>query len=76
MDEKEFLKETIVTLRTLAALLITGIFGVCSFLVSHFSEINLNVAFIISGAGLSVLGGLLIFVSLHLRKMLNQLRRE
>ena len=76
MDEKEFLKETIITLRTLAALLITGIFGVSSYVVSRFTDISLTNTLIMSGAVFLFLGILLFFTIWHLAKMVNRLRSK
>ncbi len=77
MDEQEFLKESIVALRTLAVLLITGAFGVCSYMISRLNDtLTLKQSLIISGAGLLILATFLLFTIWHLIKMVNKLRRK
>ena len=76
MDEQEFLKETIISLRTLAVLVITGGFGIISFIISHLSDITFSQAFIIGGIGLLFLGVALFFTIWFLVKMVNKLRRK
>ena len=72
MNRKEYLKETIATFRALALLLITGIFGVSGFLVSHLETMSAT-QFIISGVGLVLLCVFLIFAARHLFKLLGEL---
>ena len=72
MNRKEYLKETIATFRALSLLLITGLFGVCGFLVSHLNDMN-QTQFIMSGVGLFFLFSFLIFSAHYLFKRLGEL---
>ena len=72
MNRKEYLKETIATFRALSLLLITGLFGVCGFLVSHLGTMS-TMQFIISDIGVLVLFVFLYFSARHLFKMLGEL---
>ena len=73
-NEKEFLKELIVIVRTLAFLLATAFFGVAGFLVSHFHTIS-QTQFIISVAGVLILSIFLAFAVFYLAKILTAFRR-
>ena len=73
-NEKEFLKELIVIVRTLGFLLTTAFFGVAGFLVSHFHTIS-QIQFRMSVAGLLFLFVFLVSAVFYLAKILGAFRR-